>query len=127
MQKIELNKLTIELIASNLILITLNDGVTIEVEDVHEVKKHNLSLTKGNDYAIVFDAGYYTTITKEAREIMTSSKIEKGRKASAFVISGLSQKILGNFYVKINKPGVPTKFFSDKEKAIIWAKEILNQ
>lgn len=122
-----LNKLTIELLAANLILITLNEGITIEVEDVHEVKKHNLELTKGNDYVIVFDSGLYTSISKEARELMTSKKIEQHRKASAFIINSLSQKLLGNFYIKINKPNSPTKFFSAKEKAIKWAKEILNQ
>lgn len=127
MEKIELDKLTIKLIASNILLITLVEGVTIEKEDVIEVKKHNLKLTKGNDYVIVFDSGHYTSISKDARELMSSTEIEKNRKASAFVIHSLSQKLLGNFYLKVNKPNVPTKLFSDKEKALNWVKEILKK
>ncbi|MDG1477554.1 MAG: hypothetical protein P8Q14_10445 [Vicingaceae bacterium] len=127
MEKIELNKLTIELLAPDLLLLTLKEGITIEKEDVLEVKKHNLAITKGNNYAIVFDSGHFTSVSKQARELMTSAEIENKRIASAFVINSLSQKILGNFYLKVNKPNVPTKLFSDKGKAIIWIKEELKK
>jgi len=127
LKKIELDKVIIELLDSNLLLISLKENITIEGEDVLEIKKHNLDLMKGNNYAIVFDSGHYTSVSKEARELMTSSKVEKNRVASAFIIYSLSQKILGNFYLKVNKPNVPTKLFSDKEKAITWIKEELKK
>lgn len=41
-------------------------------------------------------------------------------KAGAFVIHSMSQKLLANFYLKINTPQRPTKFFTDKEEAIKW-------
>ena len=58
---------------------------------------------------------------------MTSKKIEEKRIASAIIINSLSQKLLGNFYLKINKPNEPTKMFSDKKKAIEWITKIINQ
>ena len=125
MKKIELEKLTIELISSNILLISLKDSVVIEEADVIEVKKHNLELTQGKDYVIVFDSGNYTTISEEGRKLMSSPEIELNRKASAFVINSLGQKLIANFYLKVDRPKVPTKFFSDKEKAMNWVKEIL--
>lgn len=46
-------------------------------------------------------------------------------KADAFVIKSMAQKILANFYIKISKPERPTKFFSNKDDALIWIKQYL--
>ncbi len=46
-------------------------------------------------------------------------------KADAFVIYSLSQKILGNFYLKINKPERPTQFFNSAEDALSWLKQYM--
>jgi hypothetical protein len=43
--------------------------------------------------------------------------------ADAFVLKSMSQKILANFYLKINKPERPTKFFNDSETALTWLKK----
>jgi hypothetical protein len=46
-------------------------------------------------------------------------------KADAFVLNSIAQKILANFYVKINKPERPTKFFNDADEALIWLKKYI--
>lgn len=38
----------------------------------------------------------------------------------AIVITNLAQKIIANFYIKFNKPQMPTKVFTSTEKAIEW-------
>ncbi|MDF2449327.1 MAG: hypothetical protein K0R26_1831 [Bacteroidota bacterium] len=45
--------------------------------------------------------------------------------ADAFVLKSMSQKILANFYLKINKPERPTKFFNDSETALTWLKKFI--
>jgi len=40
--------------------------------------------------------------------------------ADAFVIKSLSQKIVANLMIKINKPSVPTRFFDKIEDAEKW-------
>ena len=43
----------------------------------------------------------------------------------AFVIKSLAQKLLGNAYLKINKPVVPTALFDNEEKAIEWLQKFI--
>jgi hypothetical protein len=38
----------------------------------------------------------------------------------AVVISNFAQKIIANFYIKFNKPKMPTKVFPSTEKALEW-------
>jgi hypothetical protein len=47
--------------------------------------------------------------------------------ADAFVIDSLAQRILGNFYLKFNKPQFPTRFFNSKEEALIWLEAFVEQ
>jgi hypothetical protein len=47
------------------------------------------------------------------------------RSADAFVIYSLPQKLVGNFYLKVNKPPVPTRFFKTPEEAIRWLRKFV--
>ena len=42
--------------------------------------------------------------------------------ADAIAYDSLAHKLIGNFYIKHNKPSVPTKIFPTKEEAIAWLK-----
>ena len=63
-------------------------------------------------------------------DVLLLSKLSKNEnnpysKADAFVLNSIAQKILANFYVKINKPERPTKFFNNLDEALIWLKKYI--
>ncbi len=63
-------------------------------------------------------------------DVLLLSKLSKNEnnpysKADAFVLNSIAQKILANFYVKINKPERPTKFFNNADEALIWLKKYI--
>jgi hypothetical protein len=60
----------------------------------------------------------------ETRAFMVSEKRLSLTKADAMVLTSLPQRILGDFYLKINKPPISTKFFGNKEDAIVWLKQL---
>lgn len=45
--------------------------------------------------------------------------------ADAYVATGIGHLIIGSFYLKINKPGRPTKIFKNQADAIEWLKTFL--
>ncbi len=83
MKKIELHKGYIELLASNLVLLTLKDNVTIEEEDILEIKEINTKLTNGLDYGLITNCGNYTSISTEARKL-TAKKEMEGKEANDY-------------------------------------------
>ena len=56
---------------------------------------------------------------------LSKNKNNPYSKADAFIINSLAQKILANFYVKINKPERPTKFFDKEDEALEWLKQYI--
>jgi hypothetical protein len=47
--------------------------------------------------------------------------------SDAMIIGGTAQKMLANFYLKINRPKKPTKFFNNIEDSISWSLEQLER
>ena len=126
MQKIELNKVFIELLTPQLILISTKDNSVLEIEDLEEMKKTNLELTKGAKYGVISETGNYTSVSSEGRKHMTTKGIEKNKIAAAFIINSLSQRLLFNFFIRFNKPSVHTKSFSNMKHAREWIDFQLN-
>ncbi len=123
----EFEKVFVEVLDTNIVLVTIKSGYTMEAEDIRKVKAYNIALMGNKEYGLVVDAEYYTSVSSEARKIMTTESIEKNRKAMSIVIYEFSQRILGNVYIRFNNPSVPTRLFSSKENAINWVKKQLNQ
>jgi hypothetical protein len=126
-KKITLNKSTIEQLAPNLLLVVLNDNAEINVEDVIEIKEANGNIIGEIDYGVIMDSGKFTSISSEARNLTATKEMEGKRIAMAIVINNLSQRLIVNFFLKINKPLVPTKSFSDISGARKWIETIINQ
>lgn len=45
--------------------------------------------------------------------------------AEAYVSHTIGHTIIGNFYLKFNKPGRPTKIFKNEEDAVTWLKTFM--
>jgi hypothetical protein len=61
----------------------------------------------------------------EIRESWAKEETCQYTSAEAFMTDSLPHKLLGNFYLNINKPKRPTRMFTDKAKAIEWLKTFL--
>lgn len=120
-RRIESPKAIYEYDGKGLLIVTLTDDLELDLEDIKEQRAVALSLHKGQPHVVLAIAGARTSATEAARKY-ASSNIPQGRVAEAVIIKSLSVRLLGNFYLKFHKPGVPTKMFTDREEAIKWLK-----
>lgn len=124
---IELEKIVTTLIEKGVIENRIKEGVFIEKEDILELKKANLKLAEGERYVVLVVSGHLASISKEARELSASKEFAVQAIAKALVVEYLGHKIVGNFYLKINKPAMKTKLFSNREDALIWLRKKLSK
>lgn len=111
---------TIRLLAPRIVENIIHDYTTIDVEHFLEIKEANKKLTNPQTYAVLVDSGIFTGITKEARELSANSEFVQNTVAKALLIRSLGHRIVGQFYINVNKPKIRTKIFVNHEKAIIW-------
>lgn len=115
----------IQLLDNGIVELHSNDDTVYDVDMIKEVVNEIGNLTGGKKCKQITIAGIYTSVTKEGRDFMASDEAVKFTIAEAFVIQSLAQRILGNFFLKFNRPKVPTKIFTDKQKAELWLNSIV--
>lgn len=83
---------------------------------------------KEGDFCNVIEFESAADLDPEAREWGASRPTEGATSISdAIVITSVAHRMIANFYLKINRPKKPTKFFRDLESAIAWSKEQLEK
>lgn len=74
----------------------------------------------GGVYYNVYHFDSFSDVDPETREWAADTSGNKYTYSDAIVIGSLSQKLITDFYLRINKPAMPTRIFYSLEKAIDW-------
>jgi hypothetical protein len=109
---------------SRVLRIKILEGAEIELADSLQNFEATKILTKQDKYLVLVDARVNLSVSREARAFAAQSKND-GCTACAFLITSTANKLIGNFYINVNKPITPTKIFSTEEKAIEWLESFL--
>jgi len=80
--------------------------------------------TKGKSYALLIDMKGIKSVTTEARKYMASVGALHV-KAGALITGSQLNRTLGNIFLAIDKPPIPTKLFTDEQKARQWLQQYL--
>jgi hypothetical protein len=125
MKKIFLDKIgSVTLIEKYIIHIDILPEVDLDVPEIKLLHEAVLKVSKGEKYAILSTSGFACTITPAAREYSaTQPTMKEFRIAKALVVSNLAHSLVGNFYIKFNKPFNPTKMFRSKSEALNWLRD----
>lgn len=109
----------------------LNSNGIIEVDLSNkrdEIDKESLIVLKsiinelgnGKKMPVYIIASDFLGITPEARNFAALPESSEFTSANAVLIPSLANKMLLNFFLKINKPNVPIKGFTNEEDAFEW-------
>lgn len=71
-------------------------------------------------FPLLIDARGIKSITRDARNFFTTNGRQTNTLAFAIIIDSSVSKVVGNFFLGINKPAVPTKLFLDESNAAEW-------
>lgn len=105
---------------NNIVEMYCADNFTYEVEHLMENMLYLNEIAKNNQLMILNYVAPYTQISTEARAYLAHGSHKSFIKAEAYCIHSLAQKLLASFFVKIDKPIVPVKFFTKKNDAKKW-------
>lgn len=127
MKEINLKKSVVSLTDEGILHIYLKAGSEIELADAGLIVEAMGKLGEGKKYPVLIDAGEFTSIDKEVRIFSASEESNIYTLADAIAYYSLAQKLVADFYVKHNKPVVPTKVFAAKQEAVDWLKTFVKK
>lgn len=112
----------VELFDIGIIRIEMLGGHIIDLEESVQLNIAQGDLLKGQmgSGLVLMVADSTTQFTNDARDFSASKEGLRFSMAEALVVKNLAQKLVVNFYLKFNKPSVPSKAFNTEEEAIKW-------
>lgn len=78
------------------------------------------SLFKGEKFPLMIDARPVKSMTYEARHHFSVRGRDTKTNSFGIIVGSSISRVLGNFYLGINKPAVPTKLFDNEVEAAKW-------
>lgn len=94
---------------------------------ITEAKANSIAVNSlpGAKFPLLVDSRNIRSITKEAREYFSTNGRDTKINSMAVVINSPISRVIGNFFLGINKPPVPTRLFDNPEDAANWLKQYL--
>lgn len=97
-------------------------------EEIVEITKEHLillvteikDLGGGKRMRVFVGTQDFSKINKEAMEYSSTPESSKYTLANAVLVNNLAKKILFNFYMKFDKPTVPTRAFRSQQEGFDW-------
>lgn len=102
---------------------SVKPNIDIVLEHAIENSATVTSFFKDKKFPILIDARNIKSMSYEARHHFSAHGRETKTNAFGIIIGSPISRVLGNFYLGINKPAVPTKLFDNEEDATKWLKQ----
>jgi len=99
--------------------------VEVKLDDAREITAAQYKLLKGKKLPLLADTREMKSIDREARQHFKSEEIPKTTSAVALLVSSPVSRVIGSFFLGINKPLHPVKLFTSEAEAIKWLKEFI--
>jgi hypothetical protein len=97
----------------------------ISLNHAMENSKAVNSLIEDKKFPILIDARGIRSMTRDAREFFSTRGRDTNTCAFGIIIKSPISRTVGNFFLGINKPAVPTRLFDNEENAVEWLKHHL--
>jgi hypothetical protein len=97
--------------------------VTLPQAQENSVAVNSFYTTK--KYPLLIDSRNIKSITKEARDHFSIQQRKTSITAFAVLIDSPLSRIIGNFFMGLNKLTVPAKLFTQEQEALDWLKQYL--
>ncbi len=98
--------------------VTVN--TVVELADSIETFETFRKLTDGAPALLLADITNVKSATAEARAYAETEEFAAAVQALAMVTGSMFGRVVGNFFMRVNKPKFPTRLFNERAKALEW-------
>jgi hypothetical protein len=125
MNTIETQKALVSLLEGNIVRIMVKNNSHLETDDILEINKVKRRLVEDRKHSVLLLSGNDTTISPEARELSAAREIGENRCAKAIVTTSFAQVIIGNFFIRFNRPPGAVRLFVSEKDARAWLDQFI--
>ena len=111
----------IDLNQHGLLVVRVNDGANQTLTDAQENLALAVSETRGRRRPLLIDIRRARPLDADARHHYSGQTLVERFSAMALLVEASAfGRMMGNVYLRIARPGIPTQLFSDEARATEW-------
>lgn len=105
--------------------ITHLPNAEVTLEDAQATMEAYKKLNNGKRLPLLIDTKTMRILSREARHFYAGEEAAACASAAAIIVETPVSKVLGNFYLGLSNPKLPSRLFSSEEDALVWLKGYL--
>ncbi|MBF0441122.1 MAG: STAS/SEC14 domain-containing protein [Oligoflexales bacterium] len=116
---------TIELADDGIVRVVVNRDGEVSLDDAKRAIAEISKMTEGRSVPVLIDLSGIKSICRDARNYFAGAEAARYVSASALLVSSPVSRIIGNFFIGINKHINPVQIFTSESDALDWLKGYL--
>lgn len=108
---------------NGIVHIVYKPGCVLNINNIKLIVQCRLKVSAGTKGPILIDLRNLVSSDNATRAYLATPEAEKYLSAGAMLITNEIQKLLMNLYLKIDKPNLPARVFTNREKALEWLEQ----
>jgi len=100
-------------------------GAEVTLEDAKETMLAYLQIREDKRRPLFVDTRTMKFLAREARQYYAGDEAAKVASAVAIIVGTPVSRVLGNFYLGLSNPHLPSRLFSSDDEALDWLKGYL--
>jgi hypothetical protein len=97
----------------------------VSLEDAQETMAAYMRISNGKKRPLLVDTKNMKAFSREARKFYAGEEAAKVASAVAIIVGTPVSRVLGNFYLGLSNPHLPSRLFSSEDEAMEWLKGYL--
>jgi hypothetical protein len=106
----------------DLLIATYKKGQKISLQVAQQIVKDRMEYTGHQPVLTLLCNQGVISFDKDARAYLSSPEGVRGIKAAAILSDTPTTAMIGNFIIKVNRPRIPVRIFTNRERAVAWLK-----
>lgn len=95
-------------------------GAEVTQEDAEETMAAYLKINQGRKRPLLVDTKSMKSIERGARQYYSGDEAARVASAVAIIVDTPVSRVLGNFYLGVSKPHLPSQLFTSEAEALQW-------
>lgn len=103
--------------------IVYKPGCVLNINNIKPIVEDRIKVSNEKVSPILIDLRNVVSSDNGTRSYLATPYAEKYLNAGAMLINNEIQRLLMNLYLKIDKPNLPARVFTNREKALAWLEQ----
>lgn len=122
-ERVELSCGAVWFDGADVMWVELTDGLRLDATTTREVIDARRELSQGRAWPVLADIRGLRGATRAARRMSASDEVAAITTRMALLVGSSVSEVVGNFFLKVNRPRFPTRLFRSPERALAWLRE----